>query len=179
MIFIFFHLTIGGYNKEQIVVSNVMRYERYLDKWIKVASMNVPRAKFGMAALDGFIYAIGGYDGTLKLSTMERYCPHTNRWTYVASLPYPLASVMVASLNGYLYCAGKCFQGPLINTKFYMYCHNDMFVARLSYMYIVLFRFYLIKIIIIHVHVRTLEELKRYLSKTYMKLNDLEYNLRK
>ncbi|KAK3100035.1 hypothetical protein FSP39_013760 [Pinctada imbricata] len=101
------HLYIaGGYNKEQVVVSNVMRYERYLDKWIKVASMNVPRAKFGMAALDGYIYAIGGYDGTLKLSTVERYCPHTNKWTYVTSLPFPISTVMAASLNGHLYCAG-------------------------------------------------------------------------
>jgi hypothetical protein len=39
---------VGGCNKEKIVVNNVMRYERYLDKWIKVASLNTPRAKFGM-----------------------------------------------------------------------------------------------------------------------------------
>jgi hypothetical protein len=30
-----------------------------------------------MAALDGYIYAIGGYDGTSRLSTVERYCPKT------------------------------------------------------------------------------------------------------
>lgn len=96
----------GGYNKENVVVNNVMRYERYLDKWIKVASMNTPRAKLGMATLDGYIYAIGGYDGTSKLCSVERYCPQTNRWTYVSPLSQSVAKIVATSLNGYLYAAG-------------------------------------------------------------------------
>lgn len=96
----------GGYNKENVVVNNVMRYERYLDKWIKVASMNTPRAKLGMATLDGYIYAIGGYDGTSKLCSVERYCPQTNRWTYVSPLSQSVAKIVATSLNGFLYAAG-------------------------------------------------------------------------
>jgi hypothetical protein len=49
-----------------------------------------------MAALDGYIYAIGGYDGTSRLSTVERYCPKTNRWTFVASLVYPRTVISVS-----------------------------------------------------------------------------------
>lgn len=67
-------LFVGGYNKENVVVNNVMRYERYLDKWIKVVSMNIFRVKFGMVILDGYIYVIGGYDGIFKLCFVERYC---------------------------------------------------------------------------------------------------------
>lgn len=101
------HLYIaGGYNKERIIVNNVMRYERYLDRWIKVAQLNVPRAKFGMAALDGYIYAIGGYDGTSRLASVEKYCPQTNRWTFISPLSHPTSRVHAASLNGYLYVAG-------------------------------------------------------------------------
>ncbi|XP_048774657.1 kelch-like protein 3 isoform X2 [Ostrea edulis] len=96
----------GGYNKENVVVNNVMRYERYLDKWIKVASMNTPRAKLGMATLDGYIYAIGGYDGTSNLCSVEKYCPQTNRWTCVSQLSQPVARIVATSLNGYLYAAG-------------------------------------------------------------------------
>lgn len=51
-----------------------MRYERYLDKWIKVVSMNIFRVKFGMVILDGYIYVIGGYDGIFKFCFVERYC---------------------------------------------------------------------------------------------------------
>lgn len=99
---------VGGYNKENVVVNNVMRYERYLDKWIKVASMNTPRAKLGMATLDGYIYAIGGYDGTSNLCSVEKYCPQTNRWTCVSQLSQPVARIVATSLNGYLYAAGTC-----------------------------------------------------------------------
>ena len=58
-----------------------------------------------MAALDGFIYAIGGYDGTSRLSTVERYCPKTNRWTFVASLANATSKVFAVGLNGFLYAA--------------------------------------------------------------------------
>ncbi|XP_063415045.1 kelch-like protein 3 isoform X1 [Mytilus trossulus] len=101
------HLYIaGGCNKEKVVVNNVMRYERYLDKWIKVASLNTPRAKFAMAALDGYIYAIGGFDGTSRLSTVEKYCPKTNKWSFVASLALPTSRIFAVGLNGFLYAAG-------------------------------------------------------------------------
>jgi hypothetical protein len=59
-----------------------------------------------MAALDGYIYAIGGYDGTSRLSTVERYCPKTNRWTFVASLANATSKVFAVGLNGFLYAAG-------------------------------------------------------------------------
>jgi hypothetical protein len=55
-----------------------------------------------MAALDGYIYAIGGYDGTSRLSTVERYCPKTNRWTFVASLANATSKVFAVGLNGFL-----------------------------------------------------------------------------
>ena len=34
--------------------------------------MSVPRSGCGVAVLDGFIYAVGGYDGTSYLSSVER-----------------------------------------------------------------------------------------------------------
>ena len=37
----------GGFNKEKVVLKNVLRYEPNLDKWIKVAPMNTPRARHG------------------------------------------------------------------------------------------------------------------------------------
>ena len=37
----------GGFNKDKQVLNNVMRYEPLLDKWVKVANMNTPRARHG------------------------------------------------------------------------------------------------------------------------------------
>ena len=60
-----------------------------------------------MAALDGYIYAIGGYDGNSRLSTVERYCPKTNRWMFVAPLSQPTSKLFAVGLNGFLYAAGS------------------------------------------------------------------------
>lgn len=88
-----------------------MRYERYLDKWIKVVSMNIFRVKFGMVILDGYIYVIGGYDGIFKLCFVERYCLQINRWIYVFFLLQFVVKIVVIFLNGYLYVVGMfvCF----------------------------------------------------------------------
>ncbi|CAG2250529.1 KLHL2_3 [Mytilus edulis] len=58
-----------------------------------------------MAALDGYIYAIGGFDGTSRLSTVEKYCPKTNKWSFVASLAQLTSRIFAVGLNGYLYAA--------------------------------------------------------------------------
>uniref|UniRef100_A0A669DLF7 Uncharacterized protein n=2 Tax=Pseudocrenilabrinae TaxID=318546 RepID=A0A669DLF7_ORENI len=45
--------------------------------------MNEARPRCKLAALEGYIYAIGGE----CLSTVERYDPRLDRWTFVAPLP--------------------------------------------------------------------------------------------
>ena len=44
------------------------------------------RGGVGVAALNGYLYAVGGNDGTTSLLTVERYNPHTNKWTLVANM---------------------------------------------------------------------------------------------
>uniref|UniRef100_A0A672Y8K2 Uncharacterized protein n=1 Tax=Sphaeramia orbicularis TaxID=375764 RepID=A0A672Y8K2_9TELE len=45
--------------------------------------MNEARPRCKLAALEGYIYAIGGE----CLSSVERYDPRLDRWTFVAPLP--------------------------------------------------------------------------------------------
>ena len=35
--------------------------------------MNVPRSELGLALLDGSIYAVGGWEGSHRLDSVERY----------------------------------------------------------------------------------------------------------
>lgn len=44
------------------------------------------RGGVGIAGLDGYLYAVGGNDGSVSLQSVERYNPHTNKWTKVASM---------------------------------------------------------------------------------------------
>ena len=40
-------LCAGGFNREKIVLNNVLRYEVSVDKWTKVANMSTARARHG------------------------------------------------------------------------------------------------------------------------------------
>jgi N-acetylneuraminic acid mutarotase len=54
----------------------------------------------GLVMLDGYVYAVGGWEGTSRLDTVERYNPETNTWASVASLKIAVTSPAVAACNG-------------------------------------------------------------------------------
>lgn len=59
------------------------------------------------------VYAVGGYDGQSRLSSVECYDSFSNRWTEVAPMKEAVSSPAVSS------CAGKLFViggGPDDNT---------------------------------------------------------------
>lgn len=48
--------------------------------------MKTSRSRVGVAVVNGLLYAIGGYDGQSRLSTVEVYNPETDSWTRVSSM---------------------------------------------------------------------------------------------
>lgn len=48
--------------------------------------MRTARSRVGVAVVNGLLYAIGGYDGQSRLSTVEVYNPETDNWTRVSSM---------------------------------------------------------------------------------------------
>lgn len=77
-----------------------------LDEWKQLANLQTPRAEFGMAIVDGCVYAVGGNDGEKRLSSIERYDPLLNAWKYCAQMKIAISSPAVCSLNGLLYVTG-------------------------------------------------------------------------
>ena len=63
------------------------------------------RSNHAMAALDGKLYAIGGYDDDENeaLSSVERYDPATNAWEAVAPMAEARSRLAVAVLDGKLF----------------------------------------------------------------------------
>lgn len=57
-------------------------------QWMPLPSMNVRRSSVGVAALDGLVYAVGGYDGGSRqcLNTVEIYEARANKWRMGAPL---------------------------------------------------------------------------------------------
>lgn len=67
-------------------VRYILRYNPQADSWEFVEPMHVCRGGVGLAALGGYLFAIGGHDGKTYLNTAEMYCPKTKSWTMVASM---------------------------------------------------------------------------------------------
>lgn len=60
----------------------------------------------GIASLEGYVYAVGGYDSSSQLRTVERYCLTTDKWEFVAPMKSPRSALSVAVMGGKLYALG-------------------------------------------------------------------------
>ena len=65
------------------------RYDAVTDTWQMLAAMSEKRINFGMGAICGFLFVVGGHNGAAYLSSMERYDPQANQWTRVAGMGKP------------------------------------------------------------------------------------------
>lgn len=80
--------------------------------WKEISPMNEARPCCKLAALEGYVYAIGGE----CLSSVERYDPREDKWTFVAPLPNNTFAVahQVTVSNGELYVSGGTFKCMLL-----------------------------------------------------------------
>jgi len=60
-------------------------YDPGLDTWTSIASMSTYRHGVSVGVLDGFMYAIGGYDGKY-LKSVEVYRPSDGVWSSIADM---------------------------------------------------------------------------------------------
>lgn len=64
------------------------------------------RRSFGLAALDGLLYACGGNNGDADLNSLEVYDPATNRWRTLPPMRYARMYCSVSVLDGKIYAVG-------------------------------------------------------------------------
>ena len=86
--------------------SSVECYDFKTEQWYQVAEMNSRRCRAGVAVMDGFIYAVGGFNGSLRIRTVDCYDPQRNQWRTVASMEARRSTLGAAVLNGLLYAVG-------------------------------------------------------------------------
>ena len=70
---------VGGLTSSGESLSTVEKYDILTGKWTPVLPMAIQRSRVGVAILDGKLYAIGGFDGTVRLNDVERFDSLTNR----------------------------------------------------------------------------------------------------
>lgn len=59
----------------------------------------VPRSTHDLVAMDGWLYAVGGNDGSSSLNSIEKYNPRTNKWVAASCMFTRRSSVGVAVLE--------------------------------------------------------------------------------
>ncbi|XP_016456864.2 F-box/kelch-repeat protein At1g67480-like isoform X2 [Nicotiana tabacum] len=103
-------LVMGGHSmidESGSVSTDVYQYDSYLNRWSKMASMNVARYDFACAEVNGMVYAVGGFgiDGE-SLSCAEVYDPDQDKWTVIESLRRPRWGCFACGFGGKLYIMG-------------------------------------------------------------------------
>ena len=63
----------------------VWKYNGALDRWIRTEPLASGRWRHKMAVHGGKLYALGGFDGNQRLTSVEAYDPFHNCWTQVGS----------------------------------------------------------------------------------------------
>jgi N-acetylneuraminic acid mutarotase len=76
------------------------------NSWSTLASMPTARGGLGVEAINGKIYAIGGFNGNTALSINEEFTPALNTWTTLAPMPTARSEFAVAVFNDKIYCIG-------------------------------------------------------------------------
>jgi N-acetylneuraminic acid mutarotase len=86
-------------------VSTVEEYDPATDKWTKKTDMPTARACLSTCAVNGKIYAIGGFSFGL-FSMVEEYDPITDKWTKKKDMPTKRCNFAAATVNGRIYAIG-------------------------------------------------------------------------
>lgn len=93
----------------------LLAYDPNTDAWTTKAPMLVVRHGFGLASLNGLIYAVGGALGggdpsspqnQRRLANVESYDPASNTWTTRLPMPTKREGLAVAVVNGVMYAIG-------------------------------------------------------------------------
>lgn len=99
-------------DREMTPSKRVFCYNPLTSIWKEISPMNEARPRCKLAALEGYIYAIGGE----CLSSVERYDPRLDRWTFVAPLPNDTFAVAhhVTVCSGELFVSGGTLRYMLL-----------------------------------------------------------------
>ena len=83
--------------------------------WSAKAPMLAARYGLGIGVVNGIPYAVGGFNGSAYVGTVEAYDPSTNTWSAKAPMPTPRCCAGITVVNGILYAVGGVSTG-LLNT---------------------------------------------------------------
>ncbi|CAG9831494.1 unnamed protein product [Diabrotica balteata] len=97
-------LVVGGQAPKAI--RSVESYDFKEERWYQVAEMPTRRCRAGLAVLGGKVYAVGGFNGSLRVKTVDVYDPALDVWTSCESMEARRSTLGVSVLNNCIYAVG-------------------------------------------------------------------------
>lgn len=97
-------LVIGGQAPKAI--RSVECYDLREEKWYQAAEMPGRRCRAGLAVIGDKVYAVGGFNGSLRVRTVDVYDPASDSWSNCCSMEARRSTLGVAVLNGCIYAVG-------------------------------------------------------------------------
>jgi len=97
-------LVIGGQAPKAI--RSVELHDFKSEKWSHAADMPSRRCRSGVTVVGGLVYAVGGFNGSLRVRTVDVYDPGKDTWSSVASMEARRSTLGAAVLNGCIYAIG-------------------------------------------------------------------------
>ncbi|XP_067852355.1 kelch-like protein 3 isoform X3 [Heptranchias perlo] len=119
-------IVVGGQAPKAI--RSVECYDFKEDRWNQVAELPSRRCRAGVVYMSGRVYAVGGFNGSLRVRTVDVYDAIKDQWTSIASMQERRSTLGAAVLNDLLYAVGG-FDGStgLSSVEAYNYKINEWF----------------------------------------------------
>ncbi|XP_031424809.1 kelch-like protein 3 isoform X2 [Clupea harengus] len=125
-------IVVGGQAPKAI--RTVECYDFQEERWYQVAELPSRRCRAGVVFMGGRVYAVGGFNGSLRVRTVDMYDGGRDQWTTMASMQERRSTLGAAVLGDVLYAVGG-FDGStgLSSVEAYSWKSNDWtFVASMN-----------------------------------------------
>jgi len=97
-------------------IRSVECYSFKEDRWRQVTKMSNRRCRAGVAVFQGCIWAVGGFNGSLRVRAVEKYDPIEDSWTSGPVMEARRSTLGAAVLKGQLYAVGGFDGSTGLNT---------------------------------------------------------------
>lgn len=87
-------------------IRSVECYDFSTETWSSLAEMPGRRCRAGLVVLAGRVYAVGGFNGSLRVRTVDVYDTTQDQWTVCAGMEARRSTLGVAVLNNCIYAVG-------------------------------------------------------------------------
>ncbi|XP_063989828.1 ring canal kelch homolog [Diachasmimorpha longicaudata] len=97
-------LVVGGQAPKAI--RSVECYDFKEERWYQVAELPTRRCRAGLSVLAGRVYAVGGFNGSLRVRTVDVYDGAADQWSACAGMEARRSTLGVAVLGNCIYAVG-------------------------------------------------------------------------